>query len=327
MAHFAPTPGHIRYQNWVLDNLPAHMHELVEHADDERLFLSTKDGNYRIEVRPGTDQECDTSDPEFIADTKTEFVGDRSHEYTTTNPLRRAGDNQTELYWAYKEALCHDVANKLGREHFHTLSEENGKDLQSVSLVPGETLPTVTLEYASSSTGKTDDEKLSFYQLTQDSPAYAQSIKFYNALANDPNYSPGYQRYASAVLELDQLHRHNKVPDSMTNEALGHLYQPDFQATSARLDSTGRYLEFTADLGLDTEYNLLYDSETGYVGGYYGTNRDEDFQTDPENPYDDGFPLAFMRKHRPPMEKLFKKANREKQVIISTIQARQNPAE
>lgn len=315
LARFAPTPGYIKHQQWVSENLPKSMQELVEPSDSASLYLATKNGQHHIEVKPGKDTD--------FRPTTTEFIGEAGAEYAQPERSHSTSDRHAEMHWAYREALSNEVANTNGKYHFKDFSEVKGETLRKVSTVPGQTLPEVTLEYDTGPSETPKTETLPLFQLDESSPAYRRSTNYFLSLSADPDYSPGYQQYAKSALENDRLHRHNRVPEAMMHDCLEHLYWRDFQSTSAKLDSTGRYLEFTADLGMGANYKLLYDSETSAVGGYFSTEGDEDFQTDPETPEDDPYPVAFMRKHKPPMEELHNRVSAEKKTIASSIRLRQ----
>lgn len=268
LGYFAPTPGHIKHEQWVNDYLPANLHGRVEHSDEEELYLTTKTGLYRFKVEPRTDH------------TRTRIIGESYSDIVPEHENSNAEDHQHEFSWAYRETLSMDVADRLGKQHFKDTTNPELEPIKRVQAQPGLGLPAVNVGYSSAVDGKPKTEEYVLYEMAPDSYSHHVTREYFQALSNDADYAPGYRAYAKGSVERDDLLRRGHVPTYMLDQVFD---QDDTQTQimQANLDPSGRYLELDTLDDLSEPYRLRYDSQKQQISAYCTDSNTAHFTDEP----------------------------------------------
>lgn len=259
LGYFAPTPGHIRHQQWIKDNMPEDLQNRIDHCDDEGLFLTTENGLHRIKIDPGTGHS------------PTKIIGESYTELVTVQPNASHSDQQNEFFWAYHETLSMDVADRIGKQAYRDTTNPDLEPITRVNAQTGQTIPTVHVDYRSSESLEISRHEYPLYDLPPQSNLRQVTRDYFKTLSTDPDYSPGYRHYAKTALEQDDLLRDGTVPASMVESAFDKDEDRHHRG-EAQLDPTGRYLDMTVNDGLTTPHRLRYDVRNDRMTAYYVQN-------------------------------------------------------
>ena len=268
LGHFAPTPGHIKHQQWVNEYLPPDLRERVEHSDEEGLFLTSEKGLYRIKVEPRTEHK------------RTRIIGESYSDFVPEQPHSTAEHHQHEFSWAFRETLSMDVADRLGKQYFRDTTNPDLEPIKRVQAQPGLGLPAVNVDYVSAVDGRPKTDEYVLYEMAPDSYSHHVTREYFQALSNDEDYSPGYRAYAKGSVERDDLLRRGHVPTYMLDQV---FEQDDTQKLTmqANLDPSGRYLEVDTLDDLSEPYRLRYDSRKQQISAYYTDANAAHFKGEP----------------------------------------------